>query len=541
MNKKGPLCNFTRFISLVLILLVAQLETSYAGHLMIPSISDLMKRSTTFIDSTKMCDDLDCTNGLETWDADICKCLPGIPPSPCSECYSNSLDSSCEDGDSITINDTWQELEPFYMKYKVELVITWDSLSPGWPDQNAHFSFMGGATHNSDVKFWETGTIASPGIDQMAINGGTYILEEEVMTAIGNGTAQNSIQEQRWFCTDDINHPSCGNLFFDVFITPEFPLISLVSMLGPSPDWFIGVESLSLLNDDGNYIPQVIVDLFPYDAGILSDNNVMESNCCEREPLSVPQENIHLITEATGELIGPESLGKIIFTAYPDPADCVCVSGGIDADGDGYTSDIDCDDTNASIYPSQVEIPYNGFDDDCDSLTLEDDLDQDGFLLTDDCDDTNASVNPAQSEIVYNSIDDDCNPATLDDDLDQDGFLLINDCDDDNSAINPDAIEIVNNGIDEDCDGIDLISSVYNLGNVEIQIYPNPAMNELHVLSPSEIGLNLALYNLSGKLVIEKTDNRSLDIRTIPNGTYILKVTDRASQKFIVERVLILN
>jgi len=44
------------------------------------------------------------------------------------------------------------------------------------------------------------------------------------------------------------------------------------------------------------------------------------------------------------------------------------------------------------------EIPYNGIDDDCDPLTLDDDLDQDGFLPESDCDDNNANINPNQLE-----------------------------------------------------------------------------------------------------------------------------------------------
>lgn len=43
----------------------------------------------------------------------------------------------------------------------------------------------------------------------------------------------------------------------------------------------------------------------------------MAMDCCDREPLSVPQENIHLITPESGETIGPGSLGQIIFTAIP--------------------------------------------------------------------------------------------------------------------------------------------------------------------------------------------------------------------------------
>ncbi len=39
-----------------------------------------------------------------------------------------------------------------------------------------------------------------------------------------------------------------------------------------------------------------------------------------------------------------------------------------------------------------AEIPYNGLDDDCDPLTLDDDLDQDGFISAIDCNDQDPSV-----------------------------------------------------------------------------------------------------------------------------------------------------
>lgn len=42
----------------------------------------------------------------------------------------------------------------------------------------------------------------------------------------------------------------------------------------------------------------------------------------------------------------------------------------IDADGDTFGVDEDCDDMNASIYPGAEEIPNNGIDEDCDGMDL---------------------------------------------------------------------------------------------------------------------------------------------------------------------------
>ena len=124
-----------------------------------------------------------------------------------------------------------------------------------------------------------------------------------------------------------------------------------------------------------------------------------------------------------------------------------------DIDGDGYLSDVDCDDNNPEVNPEQEEVLFNGLDDDCDPSTLDDDQDGDGFSLEDDCDDNDPEIYPGALENYDNGVDDDCDGTIDEDDADGDGFSLEDDCDDTNPDVYPGATEIPNNGIDDNCDG----------------------------------------------------------------------------------------
>jgi len=96
-----------------------------------------------------------------------------------------------------------------------------------------------------------------------------------------------------------------------------------------------------------------------------------------------------------------------------------------DADGDGLAEyNGDCDDTDPSIGGNPaVEVPDDGIDNDCDGVTDNgtntDDTDGDGFSIADgDCDDNDSSIFPGQVEIVGNYFDDNCDGwADFDGDL----------------------------------------------------------------------------------------------------------------------------
>ena len=136
----------------------------------------------------------------------------------------------------------------------------------------------------------------------------------------------------------------------------------------------------------------------------------------------------------------------------------LCLTGGLDDDGDGWTDLCgDCDDADASTYPGASEL-CDGFDHDCNTVVDDADEDGDGYVSAAcggaDCDDLEPTVNPAQLESC-DGLDNDCDgaPETGGEDVDGDGWLVCaGDCDDGDASINPDGEEVCNEA-DDDCDG----------------------------------------------------------------------------------------
>jgi hypothetical protein len=129
------------------------------------------------------------------------------------------------------------------------------------------------------------GGIASAGIETMAETGGTDPLTAEVEAAIAAGTAERVLRGE-----DIPVSPGSTSLEFEV--SRDFPLVTLVSMIAPSPDWFVGVHDLDLLAD-GGWTAERTVELYIYDAGTDSGTSYESPDRDTR-----PQEPIALINGA---------------------------------------------------------------------------------------------------------------------------------------------------------------------------------------------------------------------------------------------------
>ena len=152
---------------------------------------------------------------------------------------------------------------PALAAYNVTFRATWDARShgssPPFPS-GAHFYRVVGATHLEEASFWSDGGIATDGIEIMAETGGVGMLCDEVQAEVGRGRAGGCFRGEE----ASFRSPGTVTLTFDVDET--FPFLTLVSMIAPSPDWFVGVDGIDLREGEC-WSPRIEMDLAGYDAG----------------------------------------------------------------------------------------------------------------------------------------------------------------------------------------------------------------------------------------------------------------------------------
>ncbi len=205
--------------------------------------------------------------------------------------------------------------------YQVTFNTTWTAEThPDAYPTNAHFSGLVGGTHNESVSFWQEGMLASLGIKQMAEWGSQNTLLAEVQTSIDSGQAESTISGSPLWIVP-------GSTSVDIALNPEFSLLTLVAMIAPSPDWFVGVRNLNLMAG-GQWVDEIVVELYPWDAGTDSGSSYTSG-----DQVTSPPVPIFPITEGpftSGMPLGTFTITKlgvsavlpspsIITTAYPNP------------------------------------------------------------------------------------------------------------------------------------------------------------------------------------------------------------------------------
>ncbi len=195
--------------------------------------------------------------------------------------------------------------------YKVTFTTVWTNTNfpKGVPD-GAHFSDLIGATHNEQIKFWEVGQMATDGIESMAETGSKSALSAEVGAAKADGKAEFRLSES--------GNTAVGTVEFEFDINQTYPLVTLTSMVAPSPDWFVGVRDLLLFDTAaGDWKDTVTVDLKVYDAGTDSGSDFTSGNSDTQpaDPIALLGSTVSTDTDfINGVGSGGEFIATMTFT-----------------------------------------------------------------------------------------------------------------------------------------------------------------------------------------------------------------------------------
>ena len=189
-------------------------------------------------------------------------------------------------------------------EYTVTFKIDWNSKDfPKDYPSNAHFSRLIGWSHDAEQTFFKTGTQASAGIKNMAETGGTSPLSTELNELV------EAKQGLNYFIAGGLGSGT-GEIVLTVEVTEEFPAVTLATMVAPSPDWYITVVNINLV-ENNLFVSEKTVEAYVYDAGTDNGTTFKSPN-----QTSDPQQPIILFVDAPlgdGEALNA-TIATVTFT-----------------------------------------------------------------------------------------------------------------------------------------------------------------------------------------------------------------------------------
>lgn len=142
--------------------------------------------------------------------------------------------------------------------YQVNLVGNWTTNDHGTLPDNAHFTTPVFIVHDGDYQLFKAAeSYASAGLESLAETGNTLALVNEIS---GNADVARSepFSDFRAPTSSAVDH---------IKVSKDFPRLSMASMIAPTPDWFIGLAGVSMIDEQSEFVSDVSMNVGAYDAG----------------------------------------------------------------------------------------------------------------------------------------------------------------------------------------------------------------------------------------------------------------------------------
>ncbi len=145
-------------------------------------------------------------------------------------------------------------------EYTVIIKSTWTKTThPFAYPSGAHFSGMIGASHNAKYSVFAVGRRPTPGLERLSEEGKHSPLDTEIQSAIDQGNALMEFESgglKNWK----------DSMVSSVRVDSAHPLVDVVNMVAPSPDWFTGATNVDLA-ENGGWVARKTLTLPAYDSG----------------------------------------------------------------------------------------------------------------------------------------------------------------------------------------------------------------------------------------------------------------------------------
>lgn len=173
-------------------------------------------------------------------------------------------------------------------RYTVTITAQWKAPEFTVP-AGAHYTTFIGMVHNNAASLWKEGTKASYGMEVLAETGGGGPILAEIDSTIKsrNGLSLLLFVAPPVYSSSNVNF----------YCNSDYSRVSFASMLGPTPDWFVGINGLNLFADN-KWIQDTTINLYAFDAGTEGGDMFGYNN-----PATVPQQNIHILQAAQATVL----------------------------------------------------------------------------------------------------------------------------------------------------------------------------------------------------------------------------------------------
>lgn len=194
---------------------------------------------------------------------------------------------------AVSCNKEMQSAQPVVpidsiASYKIIITGTWKAPGHTVPAGN-HFTPFIGMVHNSTAHLFQLDAPASKGIEAVAEDGNSVPLQNEIAGYLSGGNA---------FSKFVVSLPDItGTDSAIIRLGSKNSLVSFASMIAPSPDWFVGMDSYNLIQKNA-WVKEVTITAAGYDAGT-EDGDVFGYN----NPETTPQQKVSYLTPANASVI----------------------------------------------------------------------------------------------------------------------------------------------------------------------------------------------------------------------------------------------